>query len=251
MYYGEFSSLSKEFRDLNNPELDVYIKNIYDEECTFFHFPVNPIDTININRGKKFETVDLINFGEADFSSPGKKIKELSFSTLLPSKADSYCKYLHIRKPEEIIKKLEQWMEQKEPIRLIITRLNINELVIISDIGEEIRAGEHDDKYISITFRIYREPKIESLPVAKKSSSPAQKVQLRNNRPNTNTKYRAGQWVVTTASVLRVREKPGTNSKILGRVRKGAKYKIGRVQGNWADIYWGKSGGWICLDYVK
>ncbi|WP_053069812.1 MULTISPECIES: LysM peptidoglycan-binding domain-containing protein [Clostridium] len=213
MYDGEFSSLSKEFRKLDDPELDVYIKNIHDEDCMFFHFPVNPIDSLTINRSKKFETVDLINFGEVDFSSPGKKIKEISFNTILPGRPDSFCRYLDIHKAEDTIKKLEQWMEQKEPIRLVITRLNINELVIISELPEDIRAGESDDKYITLTFRVYREPKIESLPVI---SNGSKQVQLKNNRPQRNSA--SGGYIV----------KPGdTLYKIAkNKLGKGSKWKI-------------------------
>ncbi|EGO86271.1 LysM peptidoglycan-binding domain-containing protein [Clostridium botulinum C] len=180
----------------------------------FFHFPVNPIDSLTINRSKKFETVDLINFGEVDFSSPcGKKIKEISFNTILPGRPDSFCRYLDIHKAEDTIKKLEQWMEQKEPIRLVITRLNINELVIISELPEDIRAGESDDKYITLTFRVYREPKIESLPVI---SNGSKQVQLKNNRPKRNSA--SGGYIV----------KPGdTLYKIAkSKLGKGSKWKI-------------------------
>lgn len=226
--------------------MDVYLIN--EKEKDTFHFPVNPIDNIAINRSKKFETLDIIDFGEIDLSDKGKKIKELSFNTLLPSKYDTYCRYRNVPKPTEAIVKLEKWMEQEEPLRLIITDFNFNDLVIISSISEEERSGETGDKYINLSFRTNRELKIETVQSSAKKGTYNS---LRNNRPTSNTKYRAGQVVIITASILNVRKGPGTNYKVIGQVKKGKSYKIGRVQGNWADIYWGNSGGWICTDYVK
>lgn len=231
--------------------MDVYLINEKEKEKDTFHFPVNPFG-IEVNRSKRFETADIIDFGEVDFSDKGKKIKELTFDTLLPKKYDTYCRYLDIPKPVEVIQKLTKWMEQEHPVRLIITEFNFNDLVTLSSIDEEERAGEIGDKYISISFRTWRELKIEK--VSSTINKAARYIQLRNNRPNINSKdtnFSAGDIVVVTASVLNVRKGPGTNYNIIGKVKKGQSYKIGRVEGNWADVYWGNSGGYVCLNYVK
>lgn len=159
--------------------MDIYLKN--EKEKEEFHFPVNPIDKINIKKNKKFETVDIIDFGEADIPSLGKNIKEISFSTLLPSQYYSFCRYKNLPNVDETISKLEKWMEQKEPVRLLITDFNFNELVIISTLDYEERAGEPGDKYINISFRSYRELKIEALPIIQASP------QQLNSRPSSNT----------------------------------------------------------------
>lgn len=226
----------------------MYLKN--EKEKDTFHFPVNPFG-ISVNRAKRFETADIIDFGEVDFSDKGKKIKELRFDTLLPKEYDTYCRYINIPKPSETIQKLEKWMEQEQPLRFIITDFNFNDLVIISDISEEERAGETGDKYISISFRTWRELKIETVSPAKENTV-KKAPPLINNRPVVNApKHRAGEWIVITASTLNVRSGPGTNYKVIGKVKKGQSFKIGRVKGNWADIYWGNSGGYVCLDYVR
>lgn len=229
--------------------MDVYLKN--EKEKDTFHFPVNPF-SITVNRNKRYETAEILDVGEIDFSDNSKKVKEISFETVLPKEYDSYCRYISIPDPIETIKKLEKWMEQIEPVRLIITNFDFNDLVIISYIKEDERPGEEGDKYISIAFRTWRELTIETIRPPTKISG---YIQLRNNRPNINSsaspKYTRGQWVVITASILNVRNGPGTNHDIIGKVKNGESYKIGRVQGNWADIYWGSSGGWICTDYVK
>ena len=168
--------------------MDVYLRN--EKEKDTFHFPVNPFGII-LNRSKKYDTADIVDYGEVDLSDKGKKIKELNFNTLLPLKYDTYCRYKKVPKPTEVIYKLEKWMEQQEPLRLIITDFNFNNLVIISDIIEEERAGETGDKYITISFRTYRELKIQTLAPTKKSTPTViKKPSLKNNRPTTksNTK---------------------------------------------------------------
>jgi len=230
--------------------MDVYLKN--EKEKDNFHFPVNPF-SISVNRSKRYETADIIEFGEVDFSDGGKKIKELSFETLLPKEYDTYCRYINIPKPVEVMKKLEKWMEQQEALRLIITDFKFNDLVTITSIDEEERVGETGDKYISINFRTWRELKIGQVAESNKKSK---NIQLINNRPNiiaydsNKPKFLSGDIVIVTASVLNVRKGPSTKYTILGTVKKGERYKIFKVNGNWADIYWGDHGGWICLNYV-
>lgn len=167
--------------------MDVYLRN--DKEKQTFHFPVNPIGDITVNRSKKYNTVDIIDYGEVDLSDKGKKIKELSFNTLLPKDYDTYCRYRNIPKPAEAIAKLEKWMEQQEPLRLIITDFGFNNLVNIGSINEEGRAGETGDKYINISFRTHRDLKIQTLG-SPKTTSKIKKVALRNNRPTTKSNSR-------------------------------------------------------------
>ncbi|KGO14290.1 phage portal protein [Clostridium botulinum] len=167
--------------------MDIYLRN--DKEKQTFHFPVNPIGDITVNRSKKYNTVDIIDYGEVDLSDKGKKIKELSFNTLLPKEYDTYCRYRNIPKPTEAIAKLEKWMEQQEPLRLIITDFGFNNLVNITSVSEEERGGETGDKYITISFRTHRDLKIQTLGSAKTTST-VKKVALKNNRPTTKSNSR-------------------------------------------------------------
>ncbi|MHB9901473.1 LysM peptidoglycan-binding domain-containing protein [Clostridium botulinum] len=164
--------------------MDVYLRN--EKEKTTFQFPVNPIDNVMVNRTKKYDTADIVDYGEVDLSDKGKKIKELSFLTLLPKEYDTYCRYRNIPKPAEAIGKLEKWMEQEESLRLIITDFGFNDLVIISNVSEEERAGETGDKYITISFRTHRDLKIQTL-APPKTTSTVKTVALNNNRATTKS----------------------------------------------------------------
>ncbi|HBG2461020.1 TPA: LysM peptidoglycan-binding domain-containing protein [Clostridioides difficile] len=164
--------------------IDIYLKN--EKEKIDFHFPVNPFDSLSIKKEKRFETVDIVNLGEFDIKKEGEKIREISFKTFLPFQYDaSYCRYSELKNPIEVVAMLEKWVDQAEPLRLIITGFGYNGLVIISSFSNTQTAGREEDRDIEITFRTYRELKIETLKKETKSNT---KTDLKDNRPNTQTK---------------------------------------------------------------
>ena len=198
--------------------MDIYL--IDNQAGYTFHFMVNPLDGIAFNKKRRFTTADVIEKGEYDQLKKGEKIRELSFKTLFP-------------------------VDKKEPLRLIITDYDFNGLVTISDFTPTEKPGEVGDKYIDITFRTYRETSITT--VAEENSYSGG-LEERTNQSDSG--YKKGDKVKVTASSLNVRSGPGTNNSALGTVNKGTTLEIWRVSENWADVYWGDSGGWICLDYV-
>lgn len=217
--------------------MDVYL---IDEIKNYtFHFPVNPLEKINIKSERRYTAVDIIDIGEVDIFQKGEKIKEISFNTLLPHEYDSsYCRYFTIPIPIDAITLFEYWQNMDQPIRLIITDFNFNSLVTIAEFTGEERSGEIGDIYLSILFRSYRELKIENI----SSGS------LSNNRSTNDSDFKKSDKVKVTASALNVRKTP--NGTILGSVAKGTTLEIYSVSNNWADVLWGNNGGYICLDYV-
>ncbi|MFL8827874.1 LysM peptidoglycan-binding domain-containing protein, partial [Clostridioides sp. GD02368] len=105
--------------------------------------------------------------------------------TFLPNLYDaSYCRYSELKNPIEIVAMLEKWVDQTEPLRLIITGFGYNGLVTISSFSNTQTAGREEDRDIEITFRTYRELKIETLKKEAKSNT---KTDLKDNRPNNKT----------------------------------------------------------------
>lgn len=164
--------------------IDIYLKN--EKEKIDFHFPVTPLDSLSIKKEKRFETVDIVNLGEFDIKKEGEKIREISFKTFLPFQYDaSYCRYSELKNPIEVVAMLEKWVDQAEHLRLIMTGFGYNGLVTISNFSNTQTAGREEDRDIEITFRTYRELKIETLKKETKSNT---KTDLKDNRPNTQTK---------------------------------------------------------------
>lgn len=210
-----------------------------------FHFPVNPLDKINIEKQKRIVTVDIMDIGEADIVQKGENIDSIEISTLFPKEFEPFCRYSPIPTPEVCMNLMEYYRSIDQPIRLIITDLNINTLVTLYKYKTEDKSGEVGDKYIDITFRTCKEIKIDTVLAIEKST-------LKNNRQDTQTSYfNAGDNVKVTASELNVRNGPGMDYDVIGSVGNGKTLEIYRVEGNWADVYWGNHGGFISLDYVE
>lgn len=54
-----------------------------------------------------------------------------------------------------------------------------------------------------------------------------------------------------TADVLNVRNSPSTSGAIIGSLTAGTVVDIAKKVGNWYDIYFGNSGGYVSADYIK
>lgn len=61
----------------------------------------------------------------------------------------------------------------------------------------------------------------------------------------------ATTYLTVTTDVLRVREKPSTTSKIIGKVTRGTKHKSLGKTGNWYKISYASKTGYIHADYVR
>lgn len=223
--------------------MDIYLKNEKLKED--FHFPVNPINKLSDKKNKRFETFDIVDLGEVDIFKKGKNISPINFDTLFPGKYYPFCRYTDIPDAKSSVEKIKKWMDQEEPHRLIITDHDYNELVTISDFQVDEVAGETGDKYISITFRPYRELKIEVLPIPEKPNTPTN-----NKDTSTSTK----KMVVKVNTSLNIRSGPGTNYSKIGSFKNGNEVDVIEISGNWAKIKYskGKDGiAYVSTKYLK
>jgi uncharacterized protein YraI len=224
--------------------LDIYLKNEkLNEE---FHFPVNPLDKMVFKRSKRFETLDIVDVGEVDVLKRGKNLDPLSFSTLFPKEYGSFCRYKDIPDPKTSVEKIEKWMFQEEPLRLIITDFDFNDLVTIADFETEDVSGEIGDKYISITFRAYKELKIEELPIPEKNQG--------NITPGSVAIGTKKMIVSVGNSRLNVRSGPSTSYSIIGKLYTNNEVDVYEVKNGWAKIKYskGKDGvAYVSSKYLK
>jgi hypothetical protein len=121
--------------------------------------PVMPEEII-IQTDRKYETIDLLNIGEVDFTG-GQRIQQIEFSSFFPAEYDpSYCQYPEIPDPLEAFNLLNSLTMRELPIQLIICGADINMLVTMSFNRQYHRGGEPGDIYFDLTFRSWRDIKI-------------------------------------------------------------------------------------------
>lgn len=137
--------------------MDIYL---IDGTRNFFHFPVNP-EEITISRSKGYETINMLEYGEFDFTL-GDKIKEISFTSFFPKDYDaSYCRYSTLPTPQAATNKLNKFLVSKRPAQLIITGSGVNVPVYLTTYNTTFRGGEPDDISFDITFRTWRDAKVQ------------------------------------------------------------------------------------------
>jgi LysM repeat protein len=142
-----------------NPTISFYI---IDPAGSELRLPVNP-EEISIRREKLFETVNIVSLGEIDFTSKGTKISEISFTSFFPGEYDpSYCNYSPVPSPIDAAKQLNDWAASNKPVRLLITGMNVNQLVLLSAHTSSIRGTDPGDIFFELTFRSWRPVQIRA-----------------------------------------------------------------------------------------
>jgi nucleoid-associated protein YgaU len=116
--------------------------------------PVNP-PSIDISNGSNNESVDISNLGEVTVLQDGPA-KQFQFSSFFPAHASPFLEYGDPPKPWDAVKKLEKWKKDKVPLRLLVTKTNINVPVSIDnfDYGED--GGAVGDIRFDISLKEYK-----------------------------------------------------------------------------------------------
>lgn len=222
--------------------MDVYLKD--EKNNINFHCPVNPFKSFTKENERRFKTGDIINYGEVDIYKTGENIEEISFDTLFPKEYnESFCRYTDLKDPQSTINMFEKWILQEEPLRLIITDININMLVNLYKFKQTHNSGEIGDIYITLSFRSHREITIERV----NSGSIGQQL---NARSTTNRDYKKGDKIKINEEIVSLYDGNGAHNKEVGSIKKGKTLEIYRVYNGWADCYFGNHGGWIELSKV-
>lgn len=131
-----------------------------------YRLPVNPKE-ISITSNQEVKEVDILKLGKVAIPG-GLKLKEISFEAELPGKAHSYVvnkdKFIEGR---GMIKLLNEWRENKKPIRFLAGRNYSDELseddknqslrVTIAGLSYKESAGEEGDFYVTFKLKEYRE----------------------------------------------------------------------------------------------
>ncbi|MDO3408552.1 LysM peptidoglycan-binding domain-containing protein [Saccharibacillus sp. CPCC 101409] len=160
--------------------MDIYL--FYGKKKSF-RFPVNP-EEIHFSRSKGYETVNMLQHGEFDFAQ-GDKIKEITFSSFFPKEYDpSYCRFRKIPDPMAAVNVLNRFLVSAEPIRLVISHTGINVPVYLITYNSSFRGGEPGDIYFELTFRTWRDAKLQA-----KSSAGGKAGKTRTDLKTTSKTY--------------------------------------------------------------
>lgn len=199
------------------------------EHGIFFNFqgeiirlPVNP-ETITVRTSKDNKTYKVLKLGEINVLGD-TKLSEINFEVLLPGQIYPFVLTQNdFRKPDFYIQKFQEYMDSKEPVRLVITGkpMAINQLVSIEDIEYEKRAGEEQDIYMKLELKEYREYSLNTYVPAQKQAGQVQKVYVQDANTKIDTRPKITEYTVRAGDdFYRIAKKmtgDGTNAAAIAR----------------------------------
>lgn len=158
----------------------------------FFNFqgeiirlPVNP-EFIRIKKEGDNKTHQVLKLGEINVLGD-MKLSQIDFEVLLPGRIYPFVLTKNdFKDPDFYLKKFDNYMRIKEPVRIVITGepMAINQLVSIESVEYEKRAGEEEDIYMKLELKEYREYRLKTFVAAGNNKGKINQVYLQNvNRP--------------------------------------------------------------------
>nr|DAP48642.1 MAG TPA: tail assembly protein [Caudoviricetes sp.] len=116
-------------------------------------FPVVP-SSLGVSRSADIKTNSIIKLGEVS-SNGGMKLKTSEITSFFPNQEYSFCNYRNFMRPYEFSEKIQRWMYDKTPVRLIITGTPTNLLCYIADFDTNEQDGTRD-LYFSLKLIEYK-----------------------------------------------------------------------------------------------
>lgn len=123
-------------------------------------FPVVP-PSIGVNRNNNIDTESVIKFGEVPIFN-GTALKTIEFTSFFPNQEYSFCDYTGFMRPYEFSEKIQKWMYEGKPLRIIVTDSPTNMQCLIQQFDTVEQDGTRD-LYFTLNLLEYRPIEVPSL----------------------------------------------------------------------------------------
>ena len=131
-------------------------------------FPVVP-SSIGVNRSNNIDTESVIKLGEVPIFN-GTSLKTIEFTSFFPNQEYNFCDYTGFMKPYEFSEKIQKWMYEGKPLRVIVTDSPTNMQCLIQQFDTVGQDGTRD-LYFTLNLLEYRPIEVPNLSNSSSSSS--------------------------------------------------------------------------------
>lgn len=131
-------------------------------------FPIVP-SSIGVNRSNNIDTESVIKLGEVPIFN-GTSLKTIELTSFFPNQEYSFCDYTSFMKPYEFSEKIQKWMYQGKPLRIIVTDSPTNMQCLIQQFDTVEQDGTRD-LYFTLNLLEYRPVEVPNLSNSSSSSS--------------------------------------------------------------------------------
>ena len=139
-------------------------------------FPVVP-PSIGVNRSNNIDVESVIKLGEVPIFN-GTSLKTIELTSFFPNQEYSFCDYTGFMKPYEFSEKIQKWMYEGKPLRVIVTDSPTNMQCLIQQFDTVEQDGTRD-LYFTLNLLEYRPIEVPNLSSNNTSSNS-------NNTQNTS-----------------------------------------------------------------
>ena len=139
-------------------------------------FPVVP-PSIGVNRSNNIDAESVIKLGEVPIFN-GTSLKTIELTSFFPNQEYSFCDYTGFMKPYEFSEKIQKWMYEGKPLRVIVTDSPTNMQCLIQQFDTVEQDGTRD-LYFTLNLLEYRPIEVPNLSSSNTSSNS-------NNTQNTS-----------------------------------------------------------------
>ena len=123
-------------------------------------FPVVP-SSIGVNRSNNIDTQSVLKLGEVPIFN-GTSLKTIELTSFFPNQEYSFCDYTGFMKPYEFSDKIQKWMYEGKPLRIIVTDSPTNMQCLIQQFDTVEQDGTRD-LYFTLNLLEYRPIEVPNL----------------------------------------------------------------------------------------
>ena len=131
-------------------------------------FPVVP-SAIGVNRSNNIDTQSVLKLGEVPIFN-GTSLKTIELTSFFPNQEYSFCDYTGFMKPYEFSEKIQKWMYEGKPLRIIVTDSPTNMQCLIQQFDTVEQDGTRD-LYFTLNLLEYRPIEVPNLSNSSQSNN--------------------------------------------------------------------------------
>ena len=193
-------------------------------------FPVVP-SSIGVNRSNNIDTESVLKLGEVPIFN-GTSLKTIELSSFFPNQEYSFCDYTGFMSPYEFSDKIQKWMYEGKPLRIIVTDSPTNMQCLIQQFDTVEQDGTRD-LYFTLNLLEYRPIEVPNLSNSNQSnnsnsnvSNNNQNTSRPNNKTNTNSSNQQKSYkVVKGDSLWDIAQKHYGNGSLYTKIKEANKTK--------------------------
>ena len=193
-------------------------------------FPVVP-SAIGVNRSNNIDTQSVLKLGEVPIFN-GTSLKTIELTSFFPNQEYSFCDYTGFMKPYEFSDKIQKWMYEGKPLRIIVTDSPTNMQCLIQQFDTVEQDGTRD-LYFTLNLLEYRPIEVPNLSNSNQSnnsnsnvSNNNQNTSRPNNKTNTNSSNQQKSYkVVKGDSLWDIAQKHYGNGSLYPKIKEANKAK--------------------------